>query len=170
MNYQIGRWIFDSSLGRLSEGDTVVSLEPQASAVLLHMARCAPGVVSKAELMSAVWLDRVVEDSAVPRNIARLRRALGDDSKSPIYIETLSKRGYRVIAPVAEIPACVGTNQRHLSPESQCERWLGRHLKFPLSTAALVIATLGFGSGYYVGFLSNLKSTETQHFVVRPDA
>jgi TolB-like protein len=65
-----------------------------------------PGeIVSIDELLDTVWAGRIVEQNAVHRNINRIRRALGDSSRDPIYLETISKRGYRTLAPVKRIEA-----------------------------------------------------------------
>lgn len=73
-------------------------------AVLGCLLTSAGEVVSQTRLRREVWLGRVVEDSAVPRSIALLRRALGDDARRPKYIETIPKRGYRTVAPVNPLP------------------------------------------------------------------
>jgi TolB-like protein len=57
-------------------------------------------VVSREELFTAVWPGVVVGDEALTQTINKLRKALGDNSRSPSYIETIAKRGYRLIAPV----------------------------------------------------------------------
>ena len=65
-----------------------------------------PGqVVSAAELMAGVWTGRVVEEAAVYQTVAKLRRALGDDPHAPRFIETIPKKGYRLIATVSEAAA-----------------------------------------------------------------
>jgi len=70
-----------------------------------------PGeVVSREELLSALWPGVVVGDEALSQAATKLRRALGDDVRAPTYIETISKRGYRLIAPVRPIePAAAAT-------------------------------------------------------------
>jgi TolB-like protein len=57
-------------------------------------------VVEKAELMREVWPDTTVEEIGLARNISQLRKALGDESESGRYIETLPKRGYRFVAQI----------------------------------------------------------------------
>src|SRR5262249_40268795 len=56
-------------------------------------------VVDKEQLLKEVWPDSFVEEGSLSRNIHELRKALGDDSAEPRYIETIPKRGYRFIAP-----------------------------------------------------------------------
>jgi TolB-like protein len=58
-------------------------------------------VVTKDELFQAVWPQTVVSDDALTTSILELRQALGDNARQPRYIETVYRRGYRFIAPVA---------------------------------------------------------------------
>lgn len=99
--WQVGTWRIDAVTGELRRGGETVRLEPKVAEVLVHLARRAGEVVSRDELLTAVWLGVVVGDDALTQAIIKLRKALGDDAKRPAYIETLSKRGYRLIAPVA---------------------------------------------------------------------
>jgi hypothetical protein len=62
-------------------------------------------VVSSEELIDHFWKNRVVGDDAVHRRIADLRKKLGDDTRHPTYISTISKRGYRLVAPVVQCTA-----------------------------------------------------------------
>ncbi len=97
---RIGDWSVDRDGNALRRGDEVVRIEPKAMDVLTLLAARAGGVVSREELFAAVWPGVVVGDEALTQIIIKLRRALGDNSRSPTYIETISKRGYRLIAPV----------------------------------------------------------------------
>lgn len=77
-----------------------VRLEPKV-ADLLSLLVLRPGqVVSKEDLTVGLWPDVVVGEDALPRCVSKLRRALGDDPKAPRFIETVPKRGYRLLAPV----------------------------------------------------------------------
>ena len=66
--------------------------------LLALLAENAGGVVSKEEILDRVWKRRFVGESALSRNIADLRRLLGDSERHPSYIETAPKRGYRLVA------------------------------------------------------------------------
>ena len=68
--------------------------------LLVFLATTAGRVVSKDELIAAVWDGRFISDTTLTRAVADLRRALGDNQRSPQYIETIPKRGYRLIAVV----------------------------------------------------------------------
>lgn len=97
---QVGRWTFDRSLNTLSCGDDVVRIEPKVADLLQMLAERAGDVVSRAELLDRVWPGVVVGDEALSQSINKLRRALGDTSREASYVQTVPKRGYRLIAAV----------------------------------------------------------------------
>jgi Tol biopolymer transport system component/DNA-binding winged helix-turn-helix (wHTH) protein len=68
--------------------------------LLVYLARRSGQVVSAEELIRVLWHGRVFDDGVVYRKINQLRKALGDDSRIARFIETIPKRGYRLIAPV----------------------------------------------------------------------
>ena len=70
-------------------------------AVLLFLARHPGEVVSREALEAAVWSDVVVSYDALSGTIIKLRKALGVDSGNPTYVETISKKGYRLLATVS---------------------------------------------------------------------
>ena len=78
----------------------MVPLAPKVAETLRVLLERHGTVVEKAELMRAVWPDTTVEEIGLARNISQLRKALGDESESGRYIETLPKRGYRFVGDV----------------------------------------------------------------------
>jgi len=101
VNYRIGDWLFRSELNQLERDGETVRLEPRVGELLAYLAQSANQVISRAQIMETIWPNVVVGDEAINNAINKLRRALGDDSQQPAYIETLPKLGYRLIAPVA---------------------------------------------------------------------
>jgi DNA-binding winged helix-turn-helix (wHTH) protein len=97
----VGEFTLDRVTGELSSGDDVVVLQPSTLGVLAFLIDRAGQVVSSETLIAAVWPNRIIGDDAVHRRIADLRKQLGDDSRRPRYVETLPRRGYRLIAPVS---------------------------------------------------------------------
>ena len=69
--------------------------------LLLLLAKRHGEVVSKSEIIAAVWGDVHVNDDALARCVFKLRKALGDDARDPHYVETIPKRGYRLLADVS---------------------------------------------------------------------
>ena len=90
---------------RVLRAGAVVSLEPKAFEVLLFLIHNRGRVVQKRELLDAVWRDTFVGENALTREIAQVRRALGEDARRSRYIETIPTRGYRFIAEVRESAA-----------------------------------------------------------------
>ena len=98
---QIGDWLVEPERNLLSGESKERSLETRAMDVLVHLAENAPRTVAADELLERFWAGRVVESSTVHRTISKIRNALGDTSGKRAYIETVPKRGYRVVAEVA---------------------------------------------------------------------
>lgn len=96
----VGEWFADPATNELRRGGEAVRIEPRSMDVLVALAARAGEVVSREELFAAAWPGVVVGDEALTQSITKLRRALGDDPRSPAYIETISKRGYRLKARV----------------------------------------------------------------------
>ena len=82
-----------------------ILLAPKAFAVLAYLVEHAGRLVTHDELLEAVWPGSVVEPQAVKKHVLRVRGALGDRPKNSRFIETVTKRGYRFIAPVSEAVA-----------------------------------------------------------------
>ncbi len=96
----IGEWVLEPALNQIHRDGQTVSLEPLATEVLEYFARHPQKVISPDELIENLWDRQFVGDSPVYRIIAELRRQLGDDARHPKYIETIRKRGYRLLADV----------------------------------------------------------------------
>jgi DNA-binding winged helix-turn-helix (wHTH) protein/Tol biopolymer transport system component len=75
-------------------------VEPTAFRVLLFLLRNPGRIVSKEEIVGAVWNDVAVSDNSLTRAIAQLRRVLGDDPREPQYILTVPTLGYRLLSDV----------------------------------------------------------------------
>lgn len=128
--WQIGDWSFRPLLHRLSRDGEHVRLEPKVSDLLYFLARRARQPVSKDSIFEGVWEQRFLGDSALTRTMAELRRALGDDARQPIYIETIPKIGYRLIADVRCLPApqaAVGTSIASESAATSSQNSIHRH-------------------------------------------
>ncbi len=87
----------------------LVPLPPKAVSTLLVLVRRKGQVVEKDVLLEEVWPNEFVEEGNLAQNIFILRRALGESTHSPRYIETVPRRGYRFLTTVLEADATVGT-------------------------------------------------------------
>ena len=104
--FHVGDWAVDADSGYIQRGRVSVKLEPKVMQVLVCLAHHSGKVVSREDLEATVWAGRVVGYDAISGSIIKLRKALGDDSRNPGYIETVSKKGYRLIADVESEPDC----------------------------------------------------------------
>jgi TolB-like protein/Tfp pilus assembly protein PilF len=108
---RVGDWLVAPSLNSMSSEGGTVRLEPKVMGVLLCLAQHPGETLSKEQLFQAVWPNTVVTEDVLKRCIASLRRAFNDDARDPHVIQTISKRGYRLLAPVgaAARPTAAGT-------------------------------------------------------------
>ena len=104
MSVKVGEWRVEAEENSITRDGKAIRLEPKVIEVLLQLAARPGKVVGREELLAAVWPGVVVGDDALTQAIIKLRKALGDDAHQPRYIETISKRGYRLIAPVVDGP------------------------------------------------------------------
>ncbi len=109
--FKLGPWAVIPERGLLRQGKVAKHLEPMVMDVLVVLASQQGDVVSRDQLIDAVWAGRATADDAIAAKIATLRNKLGDDSRHPDYIETVQKRGYRLKMPV-ELPGASQPEQR----------------------------------------------------------
>ncbi len=100
--YDFGECELDETRCTLRRGGEEVRLEPRTFDVLLHLVRNRDRVVSKQELLDALWPGTFVSESVLPTQIATLRKVLGDSRSEQRLIQTLYGRGYRFVAGVVE--------------------------------------------------------------------
>jgi DNA-binding winged helix-turn-helix (wHTH) protein/Flp pilus assembly protein TadD len=102
--FRLGPWEVDAAGHRLARpgggGLETVRLEPRVMDLLVALAGRPGEVVSREELLDTVWEGAFVTDEALTTAVYQLRRALGDDARRARFVETVSKGGYRLVAPV----------------------------------------------------------------------
>ena len=101
----IGEWRVDPALNQIASARRTTKLEPKVMAVLVHLADHAGEVVTREALLTAIWSGVVVGDDSLTQVVIKLRKALGDVPEHPTYIQTIAKRGYRLVAAVARAQA-----------------------------------------------------------------
>lgn len=100
--FEFGQFCLDVERTRLLREGEIVPLPPKAVSLLLILLQHAGRAVEKEELIEAIWPDAVVEDSNLTQTMHVLRKAIGKYQDSDIFIETLPRFGYRLIADVRE--------------------------------------------------------------------
>jgi transcriptional activator of cad operon len=113
---RIGDWRIRAGEGLICRKDEERALEPKVMDLLVLLASRPGEVVTHDEIFAALWPDTVVGDDTLARVVSKLRRALDDDAKTPRYIQTISKRGYRLIADAHVEPRAVQTAPRRRLP------------------------------------------------------
>src|ERR1051325_3304688 len=111
LRYEFGPYQLDPGKRILTREGEGLQLTPKATEILIMLVKHAGELVEKDELLKEVWPDTFVEEANLSQNIFTLRRALGDDRAEQRYIETVAKRGYRLLASVTAVPAGNGASQ-----------------------------------------------------------
>jgi DNA-binding winged helix-turn-helix (wHTH) protein/Tfp pilus assembly protein PilF len=116
-SFKVGPWQVDPTANTLSDGHQSKTLEPKVMDLLSLLASEPGRVFSRDELLNTLWPTVVVGEDSLARAVSKLRRALGDQREAPRFIETIPKRGYRLIAEVektshASIPEAVDAHRR----------------------------------------------------------
>ena len=114
--FELGPWTVVPERGLLRQGDAKEHLEPMVMDVLMVLASHQGSVVTRDQLVDAVWEGRFVADEAIVAKIATLRKQLGDDARHPIYVETIPRRGYRLMMPI-RLPEAAEAEA------ASCSRW-----------------------------------------------
>ena len=115
MRYGFAGLTLDTDRFALRRGDEVVHVEPQVFDVLAYLVEHRDVVVTKTELLDAVWGDRFVSESALTSRIKAARHAVGDDGTAQSVIRTIHGRGYQFVADVAVSPAAAAPTRAHPS-------------------------------------------------------
>jgi TolB-like protein/tetratricopeptide (TPR) repeat protein len=98
--YEFGTYRLDVPSGMLFRGGDRVALAPKVAELLVALVQAAGAVITREQLQRLLWPDTVVEEGSLTSHISTLRKVLGRASDGQEFIETLSKRGYRFVAPV----------------------------------------------------------------------
>ncbi|MGJ3230359.1 MAG: tetratricopeptide repeat protein [Oceanicaulis sp.] len=134
--FTVADWTVDPARNRIERGAQSVDLEPKVMDLLVHLSARPGEVVSREALADALWPGVTVNEDALSRTIFKLRRALGDDAKAPRYVETIPKRGVRLIAAVGPVETRADTEPEPAGRVSRAG-WLG------IGAAALTLAAAG---------------------------
>lgn len=140
---RVGEWDVAPELNQISSAGQCVRLEPKAIELLVFLAQRAGDVVSREELLGALWPGVIVGDNALTQVVTKLRKALGDTARRPTYVEAISKRGYRLIAAVERldrpVPQPTPAEAHGLDePRPPVRRWVAAAVLAALAVTATV--------------------------------
>jgi DNA-binding winged helix-turn-helix (wHTH) protein len=121
-SFRFGGWIVEPQLNRVSRDGLARNVPPKAMDVLAALLVHPAQVLSVDDLIALAWNGRPVEESSVHHRISQIRKVLGDERHLPIYIENVSRRGYRTVAEVEPLdPDSTKRSQVHAaSPYASC--------------------------------------------------
>ncbi len=139
----VGDCVVRPSTNEIVRDGETLHLEPKSMEILAYLIARRGEVVSRDELHEQVWPGVYVGDDSLTAAIIKIRRALADDARDPQYVETIPKRGYRLIAPVRETGAPIAEGA-HPAPS----KGPSRRLAFA-AFAILAIALVGAVTAFY---------------------
>ena len=134
VDFRVDGWLIRPWLGIASRDDVTVHVRPQLVDLLVFLARRDGRLATRREILAAVWPCQYVAETCLSRCVAELRHVLGDDAKSPRVIETVLKRGYRLLAPIEWLPEAVAApvgSQAVTSPLASCTAHAGPPDEYP---------------------------------------
>ena len=148
---QIGEWFVDPTLDTIARGTETHKLEPRTMRLLLCLANSAGEVVSVDRLLTEVWSGVVVGSASVYQAVSQLRKLLGDVDPNPTYIATVPRKGYRLVARVAQagsagtsVPVAKPVVEPAVAPSSPS----ARRRATPLRVGAAVLVAIA--SGWFI--------------------
>ena len=102
-DFCVGPWLVQPGLNTVSHNGTSLRLEPKVMDVLVCLAQHAGQPIAKEDLLNKLWPGTFVSEDVLVRSISELRRVFEDDAKEPRFVQTIPKRGYRLVAPVIAV-------------------------------------------------------------------
>ena len=103
--FSLGDWLVELDTLSIQNKHQCKNLDSKVMQLLIYLVKNRERVVSRNELLDQLWKNQVVADDVLNVAISSLRKALGDDFKTPSYIRTIPRKGYQLIAPVKAVPS-----------------------------------------------------------------
>jgi TolB-like protein/DNA-binding winged helix-turn-helix (wHTH) protein/Flp pilus assembly protein TadD len=143
VGFRMGEWLVDPSTDRVQRDGHTRSLQPKFMQLLTFLAEHKGEVVSRERIFDQVWEKHYVADGTLRHAIAVLRQTLGDDAHNPRYIETISTKGYRLIADVRELSSAEIETRR----ERERATTARARLRWLIVGGAAAVAVVGLSLG-----------------------
>ena len=119
MTFLFGDMVLDAERRELRSGSALIPIEPQVFDILDFLIRNRDRVVSKDDLLTAIWGGRLVSDSAIAARINAARRAVGDSGEQQHWIRTIARKGFRFVGDVSEDVGSRALTSRAKAPDQQ---------------------------------------------------
>ena len=114
MQFVFGDYVLDPDRRELTRGSEAVAIGPQVFDLLLYLVRNRERVVSKDDLLDAVWGGRIVSESTLTSHINAVRKAIGDSGEEQRLIRTVARKGFRFVGDVEEAQSSDGVDRRRV--------------------------------------------------------
>jgi len=101
--FRVGEWLIEPDLNRIRNAEKISPVEPKILEVLVCLASHPGEVLPKEKILRTVWPGTYVSEGVLTYSISELRKAFGDDAKDPRIIQTIPRKGYRLIAQVSQL-------------------------------------------------------------------
>lgn len=137
--FRAGDWLIEPAMNRLSKGSESVSVEPRIMHVLTCLAARPGEVITRDELIETVWSKVMVNEEALTQAISQIRRVVGDDTRSPGFIQTIPKRGYRLIVKVRPFPGIGGEKKPASISRTRILAILGTLVAVSIAVSIIVV-------------------------------
>jgi DNA-binding winged helix-turn-helix (wHTH) protein/alpha-beta hydrolase superfamily lysophospholipase len=144
VRFQFGDYLLDTGRRELTKRSALVAVEPQVFDLLAYLVQNRDRVVSKDDLLDAVWGGRIVSESTLTTRINAARRAIGDSGAQQDMIRTAARKGFRFVATVRE-PDAPGSEPIP-APKAQPPA-LRQEIQFCTAADGVRIAYAGVGDG-----------------------
>ena len=126
MTFLFGDMVLDSERRELRSGSALIPIEPQVFDILDFLIRNRDRVVSKDDLLTAIWGGRLVSDSAIAARINAARRAVGDSGEQQHWIRTIARKGFRFVGDVSEDVGSRSLTSGAKAPDQQAPNGISR--------------------------------------------
>ena len=161
-DFELGGWTVRPGRLMLERDGEVVHVKPKTMEVLVALADAAGEVVTREQLLEKVWQNAYVTDDVITQAVRELRRTLGDEFRKPAFVETVPRRGYRLLQPVRALrsePSSDPTSQvagGDAVPDTR--RKLSRRAAVAPIAAVALVAVAGFALYVGSGLLGDIAS------------
>src|SRR5437868_7840818 len=143
-DFRVGSWLVQPGLNSMSQSGTSGRVERKVMEVLVCLAEHSGEAVPKEKLLQTVWPDTFVSDDVLKRSVSELRRVFEDDAHESRVIETIPKRGYRLVARVEPVNSVLSSPVDIPSSADEARKLIisGRGLRIGIAIGVAATALL----------------------------
>jgi TolB-like protein/DNA-binding winged helix-turn-helix (wHTH) protein len=148
-DFRLDDWVIRPQRSIVEREDKTVHVKPKSMAVLVCLAEANGEVVSRDEIFSAVWPGSIVSDDTLTQCVVEIRKAFDDTARDARFIETIPKKGFRLVPKVTSISTGSATIDTGPAANVDPKPWYSPRRGLAIAAAALVIIAI---TNYWMGF------------------